>query len=197
MRFYFVSLSVCLLLLWNTAHAQLHVTVPRSRAAVMIDGKLSDAEGKDAARVAVPNTANLYIKQAAGFVYFAVEFTGMPSGIVDLYLSPGNGHIYDLHASAKLGEREPQGGKWPDWLWWNNRDWVANVSRVDSWGKRSFLPEPVREFQLLRVRFPASVWRLRLELRAMTAQSQTASTVVFPPGTGDQDVKDWLVLDLK
>jgi hypothetical protein len=177
--------------------AETHVTAPHSSTVVMVDGKLSPDEWRDAAKVEVPGVANLYFKQAAGFVFLAVEYTQAESGIVDLYLSPGDGHIYDLHASAKLGERELSGGKWPDWTWWNNQDWVANVSRPDSWEKRTFLPTKVREYQILHSRFPASAWRLRFELTPMTAQNQTLPVTIFPAGTSDTSTAGWLMLDLK
>jgi hypothetical protein len=45
---------------------------------------------------------------------------------VDLYFDRRDTRaILDLHASAKLGEREGTFGKWPEWLWWNNRGWAA------------------------------------------------------------------------
>jgi hypothetical protein len=193
-----IQLCFALLSFTNSAFAaNLQVSAPQSSTIVMIDGKLSPDEWKDAARIEVPEVGDLYFKQAGGFVYVAVKYRRAPSGIVDLYLSPGDGHIYDLHASAKLGERELQQGKWPDWTWWNNRDWVANVSRVDSWDKRTFLPEPIREYQILRSRFPARKWRLRFELTAITPPNESSSTSVFPPGTSDHDPAGWLELDLK
>lgn len=171
--------------------------VPRTATVPMIDGKLSVGEWSKAAQIEVPGIARLYFKQAAGFVYIAVEFTSAPSGIVDLYLAPDDGHIYDLHASAKLGERELKGDGWPEWNWWNNRDWIANVSRVDSWEKRAFLPQQVREYQILRSRFPASAWRLRFELTAMTPKNETLSVTVFPARTSDHNPSDWLTVQLQ
>lgn len=162
----------------------------------MVDGKLSADEWKDASHIQVGQFADLYFKQAGGFVFVAVKYRRFSSGIVDLYIEPGDGRIYDLHASAKLGERELQQGKWPDWKWWNNREWVANVSRVDSWDKRTFLPEPVREYQILRSRFPAKGWWLRFELTAMAADAKPV-TLVFPPDTKDNDPAGWLELELK
>jgi hypothetical protein len=66
---------------------------------------------------------------------------------------------------------------------------------VDSWDKRTFLPEPVREYQILRSRFPANVWHLRIELTVMTAQNQAMT--VFPSGTRGENATGWLTLDLK
>jgi hypothetical protein len=73
-------------------------------------------------------------------------------GSQTLYIASEDGSIHDLHASAKLGERELQGGKWPgDWRnWWNNRGWVANVSQVESFEKRAFVLANVREYQIER-----------------------------------------------
>lgn len=163
----------------------------------MIDGLLSNGEWNKAARVEVPGIARLYFQRSTEFVYIAVEYTHSPSGIVDLYLSPAEGEILDLHASAKLGERPMHDGKFPDWVWWNNRDWVANVSRVDSFEKRTFLPAPVREYQIRRSRFPSAVWRLHFELTAMGDNNQTQSVTVFPTGTLDNSSAGWLVLNLE
>ena len=89
MRLSLTSLWLALLWFANCAFASsLHVNAPQSSTAVMIDGKLSTEEWKDAARIEVPAIANLYFKQVDGFVYISVEYTGSPSGIVDLYLHP-------------------------------------------------------------------------------------------------------------
>jgi hypothetical protein len=34
------------------------------------------------------------------------------SGFTDIYIASADGTIHDLHASAKLGERKLEGGKW-------------------------------------------------------------------------------------
>ncbi len=185
-------------ILWAaTASPEFHILVPHAASAVMIDGVLSKEEWQDAKRVEVPDVATLYFQQSDEFVYIAVEYTKPPSGIVDLYLSPAEGEIYDLHASAKLGERKLREDRYSDWAWWNNRDWTANVSRVDSFEKRTFLPAPVREYQIRRSRFPFVSWRLRFELTAMTANSQTQAITIFPQSTTDKSTAGWLVLDLK
>jgi hypothetical protein len=166
----------------------------------MIDGVLSKDEWQNAKRVEVPGVATLYFQQPTEFVYIAVEYTKQPSGIVDLYLSPAEGEIYDLHASAKLGERKLHSNAYSDWTWWNNRDWTANVSRnvsrVDSFEKRTFLSAPVREYQIRRVRFPSPAWRLRFELTAMKANNETQAITTFPHATTDKSTAGWLLLDL-
>ena len=68
----------------------------------MIDGVFSQGEWQNAICVDVPGTAKLYFQRSVDFVYIAVQYTNSPSGIVDLYLSPREGEVYDLHASANL-----------------------------------------------------------------------------------------------
>src|SRR5215510_6495165 len=187
-------LSVLLFALSSTA-SESHIRVPDTLSVVMIDGVLSKAEWQRAARVEVPGIAELYFQRSHEFVYLAVEYTHAPSGIVDLYVSRARGEIYNLHASAKLGERQMRDGTFPDWIWWNNHDWIANVSRVDSFEKRTFLPAPVREFQIRLARFPSTSWRLRFELTPMGANNEMGAVTVFPQGTANNSTAGWLVLD--
>jgi len=189
------SLTI-LFVLHVAAASNLHVRAPYTLAPVMIDGVLTTEEWRDAALIEVPGVAHVYIQRSAEFVYIAFEYTHSPSGMVDLYLSPAGGEIYDLHASAKLGERQLNAGGFPDWTWWNNRDWTANVSRVDSFEKRTFLPTRVREYQIRRSRFPSKSWRLRFELTAMGTDNQTESVTMFPPGTDTKSSAGWLLLSL-
>lgn len=181
----------------QAGHKDRNIKAPQNSPAMMIDGVLSEGEWQNAAQVEVPNTADLYFQQSPEFVYIAVKYTKSPSGIVDLYLSPRDGEVYDLHASAKLGERQLQGNKFPDWTWWNNREWTANISRVDSFEKRAFLPTPIREYQIRRSRFRSNAWRLRFELTTMKANNDTQSVTIFPPGTTHTSTAGWLVLNLQ
>ena len=136
------SLSVLLIVLQAATPTDLHIRVPQTSSAVMIDGVFSQGEWQNAISVDVPGTAKLYFQRSGDFVYIAVQYTTSASGIVDLYLSPREGEVYDLHASAKLGERQLRGNTFSDWNWWNNRDWIANISHVDSFEKRTFyLPQ--------------------------------------------------------
>ena len=162
-------------------HNDLHIQVPLTSSAVMIDGVFSEGEWQHAVSVDVPGTAKLYFQRSADFVYIAVQYTNSPSGIVDLYLSPREGEIFDLHASAKLAERQLSGNMFPDWRWWNNHDWTANISHVDSFEERTFLPAPIREYQIRYSRFGSSVWCARFELHSHGSEQRDASARHFPP----------------
>jgi hypothetical protein len=179
-----------------SAAKDLQVRVPLTSPAVMIDGAFSKAEWEHAAVVEVPGIARLYFQRSDEFVYVAAEYTHSPSGIVDLYIS-AHGEIYDLHASAKLGERQLHAGTFPEWTWWNNNQWVANVSRIDSVQKGTFLPAAIREYQIRRSRFASSEWWVRFELTAMSADNKTQSVTVFPSDTTASSNSGWLVLSVK
>src|SRR6266498_39168 len=183
-----ILLALSLILLWSQVAPRrgLQIELPQNSPAVIVDGVFSEGEWQKAAQLEVPGTADLYFQGSPDFVYIAVRYTKSASGIVDLYLSPQDGEIYDLHASAKLGERQLRDGAFPDWSWWNNHDWTANVSHVDSFEKRSFLSAPIREYQIRRARFPSRLWHLRFELTAMGTNNETQSQVVFPAGTSDK-----------
>jgi hypothetical protein len=197
------SLSALLLTWFAAGVLTFGASAPQSRESpikaphgkpVMIDGKLAAGEWGDARVVTLPGVARLFVKQSGEYVFLALELTNSDTGTVDLYVSPDD-DIYDLHASAKLGERKLQAGKWPaDWTWWNNAGWVANVSRVDSWDKRTFLPEKVREYQILRSRFPGKRWKIMFDF--MTPAKPEWKSVRYPAGASDTDTKGWLVLEL-
>ncbi len=123
------------------------ISVPRGTH-VLIDGKLGLGEWADARRVAASDSTVIYLKRDAKYLYVAVRPAAGAFG-VDLYFDRGDpGAILDLHASAKLGEREGTFGQWPEWSWWNNRSWAANVVRVATFEPREFLTDEVKEYQI-------------------------------------------------
>jgi hypothetical protein len=180
-----------------TGSDTLHIRVPQTSSAVMIDGVFSEGEWQHAASVDVPGIARLYFQRSADFVYIAVQYTKSPSGMVDLYVSPREGEIFDLHASAKLGERQLRSHAFPDWSWWNNRDWTANISHVDSFEKPTFLPTPIREYQIRYSRFGSNAWRVRFELTAMGVNNEIQAHAIFPQETAENSTTRWLQLNLE
>ena len=171
------------------------ITVPRGRT-VMIDGKISGDEWADAAHIDLNAGGRLFLKTDGQYVYFAVRLPSNRSGFVDLYLAPGDGKFYDLHSSAKLGQRIFSGGAWPEWsTWWNNRGWVANVSRVESFDRKKFLDENVREFQIDRNYFTGHEWKIMLEISLAKGQDYVVTT--FPSKADKMHSETWLSLEMK
>jgi hypothetical protein len=170
------------------------IKVPAGKP-VMIDGHFSAKEWDDAAEKAMSHSIRLYFKQAGEFVFICVRLPEGRSGFTDLYLATPDGPAVNVHASAKLGERVLRENNWPEWRWWNNADWVANVSRVNSFEKRTFLPEDVREFQIRRSRFPAKEWLAMFEVSV--AAGGGFKTVTFPEGASNKDKATWVRLELE
>lgn len=160
---------------------------------VMIDGKYDAAAWRDAAAVDMGQGAAMHIKTTGAFVLIAIALPDSETGFTDLYLAPGDGTLLDLHASAKLGERQRQPGGWPEFeTWWNNDRWVANVSRVDSFEKRTFLPQHVREYQILRSRFPAREWKLAVDMSIFV--NGEYHVVRYPRTATDSTTDAWVTI---
>jgi hypothetical protein len=171
-----------------------HLTVPHGRS-VMIDGKISGNEWADAAHVELGAGGRLFFKTSGQYVYLAIRLPSNRSGFVDLYLAPGDGKLYDLHSSAKLGQRVFSGTDWPEWsTWWNNSGWVANVSRVESFDQKKFLGENVREFQIDRNYFPGREWRIMLEISIANGNDYVVAS--FPQRANKANTAAWLVVEL-
>ena len=178
----------------ETPEEIIHLSVGKP---VMVDGNIEPGEWSDAVQVKMPNDARLYLKASGEFVYLAVQFPASRSGFTDLYIAPAGGSLSDLHASAKLGERQFDNHKWPEWSnWWNNEGWVANVSRVDSFEKRTFLVANVREYQIKRSRFPGHEWRLMLDMSLESKGGQYTVTR-FPTSASDSNPEKWLRVQIE
>ncbi len=135
------------------------VIVPRGRY-VLVDGKLGPGEWSDATRVVASDSVTLFLKRDDRYLFVALQPSVRAFFSVDLYFDRGrDAPILDLHASAKLGEREGTFGQWPEWVWWNNRAWAANVARVATFEPREFLADEAKEYQIEIGQFGARrVW---------------------------------------
>ena len=74
---------------------------------------------------------------------------------------------------------------------------TANISHVNSFEERTFLPAPIREYQIRYSRFGSSVWLARFELTAMGDNNETQVQAVFPHGTAGNSTTGWLQLNLE
>lgn len=147
-------------------------------ATVMIDGVLSPGEWDGAVSRGNPETGAVHVMRSGSYLNVAVVFPEGEGGFVDLFVSMC-GETYALHASAKLGERRVTADS-ADWDWWNNAGWVANTTRVDSFEARTFLPAPVREFQIALDKFAGRLWGLRVELTSTDPGGSPAGSISIP-----------------
>jgi hypothetical protein len=164
---------------------------------IMVDAKIAPGEWDDSAHLELFSGAKLHVKHDAEYVYLALAFPEGTTMTVDLYVDDGTQPITDLHASARLGERIPGKDGWVnEWNWANNRDWVANVSRIKSWEPRQFFDENVREFQIKRSRFAAKKWRVMLDVMKREADGKW-STTPFPAKANNLKPDErWITLEI-
>jgi len=164
------------------------LTVPKGRL-VMLDGRVEPDEWKDAREVRVSPSVLVYLKQDSEYLYVAVKPAKPRVFGVNLYFDNGDrrGQL-NLHASAKLGERYGRSANWPEWKWWNNRGWAANVGRVDSFEQRSFLPDEAKEFQISLGRIRGTLLAIRLDIESVQGTEE------MPEEGAIRDTRHWLDL---
>jgi hypothetical protein len=165
---------------------------------IMVDAKISDGEWTDAAKIDLFRGGRLYAKKVGEYLFLAVVFPEGTAMSTDLYIDDGTQPLTNLHASAQLGERVPRNGEWSDddWKWANNRDWVANVNRIASWQERKFRDENVREYQILRQRFPGAQWRVMLEVHMRQTEEKWTTTPFPAEASNAKPDAKWIVLQL-
>jgi hypothetical protein len=158
---------------------------------VLLDGRLGSEEWRDARKVAVSPSISLYLKQDNQYLYVAVEPKAPMLFGVNIYFETDDPHKYlNLHASAKLGERYGHSSEWPEWVWWNNEGWAANVARFNAFEGQRFLPDAAKELQISRSRLGKSRLLMRLDIET------SSSTQDMPERGLERDGKHWLELKL-
>ncbi|MFI5102389.1 MAG: hypothetical protein ACHP9V_03355 [Terriglobales bacterium] len=187
-RFFVVGFAI---LCAACANCQDRINVPYGKA-ILVDGQIDPGEWDDATVKMFGEDVRLHVKRSQEYVWLAIELMDQNDGAADLYVSPSANEIFDLHASAKLGERKLESGRWSEWKWWNNRNWVANTSRVDSFAKPNFLPTKVREYQIRRDKFPAASWKVMFEV--LTPAEPEWKSKTYPAGARTTDTRTWITL---
>ncbi|HSQ23213.1 MAG TPA: hypothetical protein VLN44_02325 [Pyrinomonadaceae bacterium] len=185
-----VAFTIALgVVVFATARATPPIAIPKGKH-ILVDGMLGPGEWADARRIPASDSVTIYLKRDASYLYVAVEPAGGAFS-VDLYFDPGNGaSILDLHASAKLGERKGSFGQWPEWDWWNNRGWAANVVRVANFEPRTFLVDNAKEYQI-------EIQRLGARRFWLSADVQTGEKTRTIPSDGtERHGRRWLELRL-
>lgn len=177
----------------SPAFSQSAIKVPLSKTSVLIDGKFSENEWKDAYVIPVNASLNLYFKQDAENLFWCLRDLQKEPVLMglDFYISTQNA-LVNLHASAKLGERKLVNGNYGDWNWWNNEAWTANVARFNSFTNKRFLTDEAKEFQLRKARFSDKTVRLMFQ----EDKGPNSANPPFPAGSSPNDTEKWLVLNL-
>jgi hypothetical protein len=173
----------------DAAERPQEVTVPTGTA-VLPDGRMEPAEWDDAAALPLGEHAVARIKRDGEYLYVGVQPGTSQQYGIDLYFDDGRPTILNLHASASLGERDGSGEKWPEWSWWNNREWIANVARVETWEPRTFLRDEAKEFQVRLSRFRNASIGFGLDV------ATREGALMLPAGEAGAHGRTWIRLNL-
>lgn len=154
----------------------------------------------------------MLVKEYRGHVHLAIRCPFNRVAYTDVFLKLENGEIWNLHASAHLGEQrltaEALGDTLPVPRWGHTDGWYANETRFD----RRLAEQLVREdagrdrrrmlfdttyrydgfeFKLKRSRFPGSTWGVRVEVNA---RFPGRTDVALPDGSSRQSPDGWATL---
>jgi hypothetical protein len=179
---------LCISFLMSNLVVAQSVKLPASKKSVLIDGYFDEDEWKDGTSLTVGDSLTLYFKQDPENLYWClrshhriVQLAG-----VDFYFSKGE-TLTNLHASAKLGERLFNGKDYGDWIWWNNREWTANVVKLDVPESRKFFRDECKEFQIRKSFSRESRARLMF-----TIQYPKNLETRFPADASEMNAEHWL-----
>jgi hypothetical protein len=185
----FLTLAIIILLV-NFSEAQ-QIKLPQLKNSVLIDGRVEKLEWEEAASIQVKDSLWLYLKQDDQNIYLCLTAKNKVPVLtsVDFYVTRGN-ELYNLHASAKLGERFlGKDNSYGEWNWWNNRLWYANVVKPDDWQTRSFLKDEAKEFQLRKSFFPSNRFRLML-----IVEDPKSLAITYPDKASPLNAENWIEL---
>lgn len=157
---------------------------------VLLDGRISAGEWKDAKEIAASPNVRIYLKRSGAYLYVGVKPAAAASFGVDLYLDSGEGAVQNLHASAKLAERRGNEGAWPEWQWWNNKDWTANVARGQVFEEKNFLTDEAKEFQISMKKLMQGTVYMSLDLH------DEHGTQKVPKDGFERNLRYWIALRL-
>lgn len=194
------------------ADPSVEIAVPEGNGMpVLIDGVFQEGEWDDALQVQVSDTVVLSFKKFKGHLFIAMQCKGIVVPVANLFFSPDDSTIYQLHVSAQLGERILRPGtadeEDPAYLWGSTEGWYSNEIRwdvrkqqylIDSAGvddgealARTRFPNDALEFQILRSKF--GVDRLKFRAEAIWEPNFDNPTV-FPANTTRKNLDGWTTL---
>jgi hypothetical protein len=166
------------------------IELPVSKRSILIDGFFLEEEWGDAHALKVSDSLTLYFKQDRDNIYWCLRGHHRVKQLasVDFYFMKGK-TLVNLHVSAKLGERVFNGTDYGEWNWWNNRDWVANVLKLDVPETRTFFRDECKEFQVRKSFADGNGSRLMF-----TMYFPKNLETRFPSNASESDSEHWITL---
>jgi len=181
---------------------------------ILIDGIFSPGEWEDAVSFRVDQRVNLLIKTKKGHLFIGIKCNDLKIPVADIYISSEQGPIYQLHASAQLGERilSNKSGREndPSYNWGETKDWYANEVRwnnrelesiIESEGitrdeafSRVVYPYEGFEFQIKYSKFHTNELWIMLDI---SYEDTDRKSIIIPTNTERKHIDNWIKLILK
>jgi hypothetical protein len=182
--------------IFAAGQAQAEITPPIG-SEILLDGTCADDEWNDAKSIASNQGHTIRVKRSDRYLFMCITYPENSHGVFEGYLvSENQPKPLNIHVSAKVGDREWQDDKWPEWEWWAAQGWWSNAARYNSTeeGERRFLRTPAREIQFDLDHFGRAGWRIMFDLYYGQNDDGSNRTVPLPAGAKFTDQNSWFEL---
>ncbi len=183
-----------------SAGATESVVINATDRAPLFDGRCGEAEWQSATKIELPAEVWVYLMHDDESLYACARGKKEDYTVIDLYIQhAGTGHLYNLHASAQLKERELTEETWNDPEHWNNEGWsgfwvpFAGIEETEEGERTQFLKGSDRELQVLRSKFPGDRWKMMIGISAVYQEGAYGAEFSYPEGASDTDASTWLI----
>ncbi len=191
-------LGVAVMALAGTASVLETITINSTSRAPLLDGHCDDKEWLSATKFELPANTAVYLMHNKHSFFVCAKGKANDYTVVDVYIEhPETGQLYNLHASAQLGERVMTGKTWDEFSWWNNKDWsgfwvpYAGEEETKSGKRTKFLEGSHREVQILKKKFAGNTLNMMIRLSGLSHNGQYGAVFFYPEKAIDTDKLTW------
>ncbi|WP_196139148.1 hypothetical protein [Aliikangiella sp. G2MR2-5] len=179
------------------------IKVPSTTTKPLLDGQCDDREWQPAHKLQLPAKVSILLMNDSESFYICMKGKKNDYTTADIYIEhPESKSLWNLHASAQIGEREFDGKQWPDFDWWNHQQWSAfwvpfsGSKETDKGTQIEFLKGTHREFQILRSKFSGNTWRVMLRVGGINHQNSGRANLFYPQEAKDTSSENWMTIQL-
>jgi hypothetical protein len=192
-------LSASLSFVATEANASETIVINPTNKAPLFDGRCGKDEWQAATKIELPAQASVFLMHDKDSLYVCAKGKAEDYAVIDLYIEHAEtGHLYNLHASAQLGERILTDKEWSEHeSWWNHKDWsgfwvpYAGIEDTENGKRPKFLKGSHREVQVLRKKFVGNTWNIMIGVSAINHEGNSAE-FFFPEKAVDTDKSTWM-----
>lgn len=193
-----LSLLLNISLVLGIAHASETITINQTNKAPLYDGRCEGNEWQAATQLELPAEVSVYLMHDADSLFVCAKGKKEDYTVIDLYIEhEETGLLYNLHASAQLGERVLTDKGWSELEFWNIEDWggfwvpYAGNEETEDGVRTKFLKGSHREIQVYRKKFKGDTWRIMIGVSAINHEGKYGAEFFYPANAVDIDKSTW------